>query len=177
MPLIRSACLAAALLVSLYASAPAPALAGAADPAGVITSIYAHGHEDAVWTQLLTRGKRDAWVSRDLAALWGQCDALARKSKDEQGALDADILTNSQLGWESFKGFAVSVVSQGGGRAVVDARLQVGPNTVPRKVDFDNVIHYDLVQEGGAWRIDDVSSTVDGKPWSLRQLLKGYLKG
>jgi hypothetical protein len=176
MPLFRLSWL-AACLVALFAAAPAPALGGGADPAQFITSIYAHGHEEAVWSQWLDGAKRGAWLSRDLAALWNKCDASARKSKDQQGALDFDVAENSQMGWEAFKGFAVSLVSQGGGHAVVDARLKVGHNTAAPKFDSDNVIHYDLVQEGGVWRIDDVSSTTDGKPWSLRDLLKGYLKG
>lgn len=112
-----------------------------------------------------------------MTLLWSWGDARTRQLKDELGALDFDIATNSQLGWDSFRGFAVNVVSQGDGRAVVNARLKNAPNTSQRKFDSDNVIRYDLVQEGGAWRIDDVRSTADGKPWSLRELLKTYLKG
>jgi hypothetical protein len=166
----------AGLLVVLFALPPAPAFAGGSDPAEFVTSIYAHGREDAVWTQWLDAAKRKPWVSRDLAALWGRSDAKAHKSKDELGALDFDIATNSQLGWESFKGFTVKVVSQGDGRAVVNATLRNGPDTEARKFESDNVIEYDLVQEGGAWKIDDARSTADGKPWSLRQILKDYLK-
>ena len=70
----------------------------------------------------------------------------------------------------------MSVVSQNNGHAVVDVRLKTDANTVPPKFDSDNVIRYHLVQEGGAWKIDDVHSTIDGKPWSLRNLLKDYLK-
>jgi hypothetical protein len=170
----RSTALLAALLASLFTAASA--FAAGADPSRFIASIYAGGHEDAVWTQWLSSAKRGAWLSRDLAALWSRCDASARKAKDELGPLDFDVATNSQLGWESFKGFSVSVVSQSDGHAFVNARLETGPNTVPRKVDSDNVVRYDLVQEGGAWRIDDVRSTVDGKPWALRELLTNYLK-
>jgi hypothetical protein len=173
-------CKGAAILVAvfsgLFAADLAPVFASGADPSRFIASIYARGHVDAVWTQWLSDAKRGAWFSRDVAALWRQCDASAHKAKDELGPLDFVIATNSQLDWSSFKGFTVSVVSQGDGHAVVNARLQTRPNTVPPKVDSDNVIHYDLVEEGSAWKIDDVSSTVDGKPWSLRQLLKDYLK-
>ena len=174
MPPFRLALL-AALLAALLGSPLAPALAGGPDASRFIESIYAHGREDAVSSQWSDRGKRGAWLSRDLTALWNRCDARARQLKDELGALDFDIGTNSQLGWDSFGGFAVSVASRGDGRAVVNARLKNGPNTAERKFDSDNVIRYDLVQEGGAWRIDDVSSTIDGKPWSLRELLKTYL--
>jgi hypothetical protein len=166
----------AAILATFFAATLAPAFAAGPDAAHFVDSIYVHGHEDAVWSQWLDGRKRGAWVSRDLAALWGRCDASALKAKDEEGALDADVATNSQLGWESFKGYAVKVVSQDQSRAVVDVRLTVAANTVPRKFDSDNVIRYDLVQEGGGWKIDDVHSTVDGKPWSLREMLAAYLK-
>ncbi len=165
----------AAIGATLFAATLVPAFADE-DASHFIDSIYDHGHEDAVWLQWLNRAKRSAWFSRDLTALWSRCDARARQSKDQMGALDFDIATNSQLGWDSFKGYAVSVVSTGDGRAAVNARLKTGANTDPPKFDSDNVIRYDLVQEGGAWKIDDVRSTTDGKPWSLRELLKYYLK-
>jgi len=152
------------------------AFADGPDAGRFIESIYAHGREDAIWSQWLDSAKRGAWLSRDLTALWNQCDARARQSNDPLGAVEFDIATNSQLGWDSFKGFAVSVASQGDGRAVVNARLKTGANVDPRKFDSDNVVHYDLVREDGAWKIDNVRSTIDGTPWSLRELLKNYLK-
>ena len=45
-----------------------------------------------------------------------------------------------------------------------------------RKVRADEVIRYYFVREAGGWKIDDIKGTVDGKPWSLRQLLVNYLK-
>jgi hypothetical protein len=167
----------AAVLAALAAAlVPAFAFAAGANAGRFIESIYAHGHEDAVRLQWLHSAKRGPWFSRDLRALWNQCDAHARQLDDRLGALGFDIATNSQLEWDSFKGFAVSVVSQGDGRAVVNARLETRADVDPRKFDSDNVIQYDLVQEGGAWKIDDARSTVDGTPWSLRELLKNYLK-
>ncbi|HLW91167.1 MAG TPA: hypothetical protein VKS78_07690 [Roseiarcus sp.] len=174
MPIVRFLGL-VAILASFCVSALGPAFAGGADPSRFISSIYANGHEEAVWLQWLSAAKRGAWFSRDLTALWSRCDASARKANDKVGPLDADVATNSQMGWEAFKGFTVSVVSQADGLAVVNAKLEPGPNTGPRKAS-DNVVRYDLIQEGGDWKIDDVHSTIDGKPWSLRDLLKDYLK-
>jgi hypothetical protein len=178
MPPFRFSRVAAILLAALFAVALVPAFASADGPdaARFIESIYAHGHEDAVNLQWLHSAKRGAWFSRDLRALWNQCDARARQLDDRLGALGFDIATNSQLEWDSFKGFAVSVASQGDGRAVVNAKLETRADVDPRKFDSDNVIRYDLIREGGAWKIDDVRSTVDGTPWSLRELLKDYLK-
>jgi hypothetical protein len=36
----------------------------------------------------------------------------------------------------------------------------------------DLTIRYDFIREGGRWVIDDMSSTADGKPWTLRGMLK-----
>ena len=33
-------------------------------------------------------------------------------------------------------------------------------------------MRYDLVRERGAWKIDDIRGTVDGKEWSIRKLLR-----
>ena len=80
----------AVILAALFAAAlvPAFACAGGADASRFIEAIYAHGHEDAVWSQWLDSAKRGAWFSRDLTALWNQCDASASQSKDQVGALD-----------------------------------------------------------------------------------------
>jgi len=32
------------------------------------------------------------------------------------------------------------------------------------------------VHEGDKWKIDDIRGAVDGKPWSIRELLTQYLK-
>lgn len=45
-----------------------------------------------------------------------------------------------------------------------------------RKNSADDIIRYDFVRETGGWKIDDIRSAVDGKPWSIRQLLVNYLK-
>ncbi len=45
-----------------------------------------------------------------------------------------------------------------------------------RKDSADDMIRYDFVREAGGWKIDDIRSAVDGKPWSIRRLLVNYLK-
>jgi hypothetical protein len=65
------------------------------DPAQFVASIYANGHEGAVWAQWLNRSRRGEWFSSGLTALWAQCDAKARKTGDGLGAVDFDVATNS----------------------------------------------------------------------------------
>jgi hypothetical protein len=86
----------------------------------------------------------------------------------------ANVAENPTL--PSIPDFAPVAAVNGHGAQDQNARLETGANTVPPKFDSDSVIRYNPVQEGGVWRIDDVRSTTDGKPWSLRDLLKGYLK-
>jgi hypothetical protein len=66
------------------------------DPTRFVASIYANGAEFGVWEQWLDAAQRGIWFSRTLTALWAQCDARARKTSGELGAVDFDVATNSQ---------------------------------------------------------------------------------
>ena len=169
MPAVRLA-RAAVLVLGVFGL---EAQAAPQDPAGFVASIYANGHEVAVWPQWLDGAKRGAWFSRALTALWGQCDALAKKLDDKEGPLDFDVATNSQ--GAEVKKFTVKIVSQDVGHANVVAKL--APGDWKRNSERENEIRYDLVREGGEWKIDDIHSVVepDPKPWSLRALLRHYL--
>jgi hypothetical protein len=37
-------------------------------------------------------------------------------------------------------------------------------------------MRYTLVREDGAWKIDDISGSSDGEPWSIRGMLADSLK-
>jgi hypothetical protein len=77
-----------------------PAIGGAqatqSDPARFVASIYADGRESTVWDQWLNGARRGERFSRALTAVWAQCDARARATSDELGAVDFDVATNSQ---------------------------------------------------------------------------------
>ena len=47
---------------------------------------------------------------------------------------------------------------------------------MPRAKPSDNTIRYNFVREDGKWRIDDISGTLDGEPWSIRDILSESLK-
>jgi hypothetical protein len=40
----------------------------------------------------------------------------------------------------------------------------------------DQIIRYDFVREAGGWKIDDIKSTADDEPWSIRGPLTEALK-
>jgi hypothetical protein len=142
------------------------------DPAALVSSIYAHGAEEKVWSQWLDAHKRAKWFSRRTVALWAKCGAEARRAHDETGPLDFDVATNSQ--GATIKDFKVSVVSQTEQSAVIVAKLV--PDNWERRSERENEIRYDLVFEGGHWAIDDIHSVAEPNPWSLSELLSGYLK-
>jgi len=162
----------AALVSGVFAFVAMAAAQGAPpDPARFVASIYAGSREPAVWTQWLDGAQRGQWFSRGLTARWAECDARAHKTKDEVGALDFDVATNSQ-GLE-VKSFTVKTLSQDASRASVVAKLT--PDNWARKSDRENEIRYDLVRERGRWAIDDIHSVIEPNPWSLRALLTQYL--
>ena len=88
------------------------------------------------------------------------------------GTIDLAPVTKSQdLDVKSFK--VVSKKSEAN-KATVTVTLTARHSA--RKNSADDIIRYDFVRETGAWKIDDIRSAVDGKPWSIRQLLVNYLK-
>jgi hypothetical protein len=38
------------------------------------------------------------------------------------------------------------------------------------------VVNWDFLREGGAWKIDNIRSSIDKKPWTLRENLLMHLK-
>ena len=145
--------------------------AAPADPAALISSIYANGSEEEVWSQWLNARKRAKWFSRRIVALWAKGDAIARKAQSE-GPLDFDVATNSQ--GATIKDFKVRVADQTAARATVIATLV--PDNWERRSQRENEIRYDLVLEEGHWAIDDIHSVAEPKPWSLSKLLTHFLR-
>ena len=88
------------------------------------------------------------------------------------GTIDLASVTHSQdLDVKSFK--VVSKKSEAN-KATVTVTLTARHSA--RKNSADDIIRYDFVRETGGWKIDDIKGAVDGKPWSIRQLLVNYLK-
>ena len=130
-------------------------------PRAVIDKIYSHEG-----TLTLDPEDRDRYFSRAVVALWAKADAAA----DGGLVIDFDLASNSQ---------GMEVASFKAKTTHADATHEsVVVSLVPRD-DYirhspkDNVVRYDFIREGGHWMIDDMSSTVDGPPWTLRGLLGG----
>ena len=162
-------------LASVVAASPLHAQTSAAnDPAGIVSAIYtrvAKGKgEDGGTFVIETKAARAKYLSRSLAAEWARMDA--RTPKGEVGAVDFDPITNSQD--PDVASFKVTPETQEADKATV--AVTIAGHRTERKEQADNVIRYDFVRDGGQWKIDDIKGAVDGKPWSIRQMLAEFIK-
>lgn len=112
----------------------------------------------------LPAADRDRYFSKSVVALWAKADAGAEGGL----VIDFDLASNSQ-GMEvaSFK--AKTTHADATHETIVVSLVSRGDYIRPSP--RDNVVRYDFIREGGRWLIDDMSSTVDGTPWTLRGLL------
>ncbi len=104
---------------------------------------------------------RDRLMSRDLAALFAR-DELYQEEAGEMGNLGADPFLSGQDG--EVKNLKISVTTPpAGGKALVTATFRSFKQPVS--------VRFRMVEEGGAWRIDDIVNRVEGKDYAVRDLL------
>ncbi|WP_407525343.1 DUF3828 domain-containing protein [Methylobacterium oryzisoli] len=104
---------------------------------------------------------RDKLFSRSLASLLARDDRFQEESGDI-GHLDADPFISGQDG--EVKNLRVAVTAgPADGRAEVAARFVSFAQPV--------TVRFRMVEEGGAWRIDDIVNRLEGKDLSVRQAL------
>ena len=158
------------LALALLAALLLPAWGEAPDPVAFVSAIY----------QRVTAGKGDGggqflWVekanrrgafSRRTADLWDKAEAQV--APGDAGPIEFDPLTNSQD--PQVKSVEAKLERSTPERTTVAATL-----TGPGYRGPDRVIRYDLVQEGGAWRIDNIRGVTSAQPWSLREMLQAAM--
>jgi len=169
-PLSRRAFLLAA--TSSAALSVFPALAAADDPAAPIRAIYqrvAAGKGDKggqfVWAYARSRQRL---MSASLVRLWAAAEA--KVAPGDMGPPGFDPVTNSQD--PLVHGFAVTVEQRSPRRATVAVTFGRLPGDMQRR--RTQVVRYDMVRERGAWLIDDIRGSVEGDPWSIRAILRGF---
>jgi hypothetical protein len=144
------------------------------DPVAIVNSIYARaarGKGDGGGAFIIENKTAKAkYLSKSLITLWAKADA--HTPKGDVGPVDFDPVTNSQE--PDVKSFAVSPEKSDAGMAIVAVTI-TGRNP-PHANAADAVIRYNFVRDAGQWKINDISSAEDGKPWSLRSMLNDSLK-
>src|SRR5829696_9204636 len=163
----------AAAAVLVGSAVPGPAFA-ADDPLAIVNAIYARvakGKGDSGGNFVVdTKAAKAKYLSKSLIELWAKADA--RTQKGDGDAIGFDPVTNSQD--PDVKSFQVVAEKSETDKASVAVTIKAHHSV--RKVRADEIVRYDFVREAGGWKIDDFRGTVDGKPWSVRQLLVNYLK-
>jgi hypothetical protein len=164
--------------VALLGSAVAPhALAAPPagdDPVAIANAIYTRvtkgkGNSGGIF-MFDTRAAKAKYLSKSLIELWAKVDA--RTKKGDAGPPGFDPVTNSQD--PDVKSFKVLAEKSEPDKATIAVTIKAQHSA--RKMSADETISYYFVREAGGWKIDDIKGTVDGKPWSLRQLFVNYLK-
>jgi hypothetical protein len=133
------------------------------DPLAILTEIY----RDAVkgkgpsWIEAADRPK---YLSKSLVALWAKTDK--KLVAGDEGPVDFDLVADTN--GLTLTGFSLKSEKQDDRTATVAATLayKEGPRPEP------TIVRYDLVREGGQWKIDEIR----GGGWSARDMLTRFLK-
>lgn len=108
---------------------------------------------------------RDRLMSKGLAALFAR-DDLYQDESGEMGQIGADPFINGQDG--EVKNLRVTVSAK-----PVDGKAQVTASF--RSFGRPVSVRFRMIEEGGAWRIDDIINRVEGKEYAIRaELSKPY---
>jgi hypothetical protein len=143
------------------------------DPVAIVTAIYARaakGKGDGGGAFVIENDAAKAkYLSRSLIALWARADA--NTPKDDVGPIDFDPVTNSQD--PDVKSFKVVAEKLEADKAVIAVTIT---GRTARAKPSDDIVRYNFVREDGKWKIDDISGTLDGEGWSVRDILAESLK-
>jgi hypothetical protein len=151
------------IAIMLTLGAGGPVLAAEATPEAVVQQIYSGKTPSTKGIDIIGNAKlRAKFLSKDLAAAVKKDIDASRKS-GEVGALDFDPVSDSQD--PMIKDLKIEPQPAQGDRAQVDVSFNRGD---PQR---DQLV-YDLVKEGGQWRVSNISKKGSGDDaWSLRAML------
>jgi hypothetical protein len=165
------------LLTGLLAGALTPDARAAPpsqnDPVAIINAIYtraAKGKGDGGGAFVIeNKAAKAKYLSKSLIELWAKADA--NTPKGDVGPIDFDPVTNSQE--PDVKSFKVAAEKLDADKAII--AVTIAGRTVRAKPS-DDVVRYNFVRDDSKWKIDDISGTIDGEAWSIRDILKESLK-
>jgi hypothetical protein len=149
------------------------AQSSANDPVAIINAIYTHaakGKGDGGGAFIIENDAAKAkYLSKSLVALWARADA--HTPKGDVGPIDFDPVTNSQD--PDVKSFKVVAEKLEADKAVIAVTIT---GRTARAKPSDDVVRYNFLRDDGKWKIDDISSTIDGEVWSIHDILSESLK-
>jgi Protein of unknown function (DUF3828) len=163
-----TALLAGAIARGTRAAQPSPT-----DPVAIVTAIYtraAKGKGNGGGAFIIENDAAKArYLSKSLVELWARADAHTQKG--DIGPIDFDPVTNSQD--PDVKSFKVVPEKLEADKAVIAATIT---GKTARAKPSDEIVRYNFVRDDGKWKIDDISGTMDGEAWSIRDILAESLK-
>jgi hypothetical protein len=143
------------------------------DPVGILNAIYtrvARGKGNSGGGFVIEdKAAKAKYLSKSLIDLWARADANTKKG--DVGPVDFDPVTNSDD--PDVKSFKVAAEKLETDAALIAVTIT---GRMARAKPSDEIIRYKFVREDGKWKIDDISGTVDGEAWSLRDILAESLK-
>ncbi len=152
--------LCAAALVSL------PAFAAGDDPQAIVAAIYKKATGDVGGNFIFQEhADRQKYWSKETTALWKAADD--RTAEGDQNPPGFDPVSSSQD--PMIKDPKVTVKERGKDTTVIQASFL----TYEKKGKRTTVL-YDMKREDGRWVIDDIRGTVDGKWWSIKQIVRDW---
>jgi Protein of unknown function (DUF3828) len=155
------------------AAPPTPAPPAPSDPLAIVNAIYARvikGKGNGGGGFVIEKAAKAKYLSKSLVKLWAAADA--HTPKGDVGPVDFDPVTNSQD--PDVKTFNAVAEKLENTNAVIAVTI-ASHNPLPIR-QADNVIRYTFVREDKQWKIDDISGSSAGEPWSIRDLLTNSLK-
>jgi hypothetical protein len=161
------------LLASIAARPTLAAQPSQNDPVAIVTAIYtraAKGKGDSGGAFVIeNKAAKAKYLSKSLVDLWARADA--NTPKGDVGPVDFDPVTNSQE--PDIKSFKVAAEKLEADKALIAVTLT---GHTARAKPSDDIIRYKFVRDDGKWKIDDISGTLDGEAWSIRDMLAESLK-
>jgi hypothetical protein len=167
---LLTAPMAGAFVPRARAAQPSPA---PNDPVAILTAIYtrvAKGKGNSGGGFVIEdKAAKAKYLSKSLIDLWARADANTKKG--DAGPIDFDPVTNSDE--PDVKSFKVAAEKLEADSAQIAVTLT---GRMARAKASDDVVRYKFVREDGKWKIDDISGTLDGEAWSIRDILSDTLK-
>jgi hypothetical protein len=164
--------LAAIIAALVLLALTAPLSAQTREPEAIVKSLYDATMKDAMEDVFGPNDKKRRYLSKSLDTLWKRADKKVNPKGEDVGAIEFDVVSMSQD--PNIKSYVLKTESRDEQRASVAAIYTIGDNHTHSGQQI--TVRYDFVREGGAWKVDDVRSAIEGKPWALRAQLESALK-